>query len=327
MTYTDRYRMVSDQAHIERVFKPEHKAAVSLQGEIHKVTVFNVGDGWGFGECYISDKRLLISFTGIVDSLYPDARVKLSGRWDRHKKYGWQIKMEICEVLEPTTQDGVYAWLIHRMPEVGPMRAREIIRLFPPPKIWDVLADDPAQLAEVQGLSVERAAEIGRAYEHWRFEREQFAELAELGLKPLQIKDAVKRWRGEAADKVREDPYCLRLLPAFGWKATDAIARKMGVKRADPRRVRAGLGYATERRERDGHCASSDKKLMSVAGSADILGLSPRHVVPHLDGALEAGDIVRFSAGLYRPETFKAEQTVAEDVARLVTRAKDGHGE
>lgn len=307
--------MVRDeQEELIRDLHPGDGVSVTLDGKVEGVRIFSLGDGWGFGK--LLHKRHLVSFNGIVADLYEDADVRLSGRWSKHPKYGWQIKLDMVEVVEPTTIDATLGWLAHRLPQVGPERARTIVNRWPPPELWRVLDEEPETLAEVRGLSVERAREVGAEYRRWKVEREQFVKLAEMGLKTKQIRRVVQEWGSDAADRLAENVYAA--FPLFGWKVAEALGKRQKIRKADPRRVHAGFAYACQLRERDGHCCASRPRLVATAASAEVLALNNRKVEPLLADAVDAGVVVCSEGRYYRPETFKAERTVVEAVLDVV---------
>lgn len=305
-------------ARLIKAFKPVDGSPVSLEGRVEDVRLVNQSNGWGFGSLYISSARVIVPFTGGVEDLYVGADVALRGKWTKHRKYGWQLKTAAVDVREPMDASGAFGWLSHRLPHVGHVRARSIVQMFPPPRLWEVLDSAPQELANVSGITPGRAEEIAQAYQDWKYERVQFVELAELGLKPSQIREAVRAWRNEAADRIRANPYILRLLPGFSFKAVDAIARKMGVTRSDPRRLRAGIAYAAVLSEREGHTCRGENKLISLAASDAVLGVRMQRVAECWQAVLDAGDLCKGPGGFYRPEMLEAERTIAKSVGRLL---------
>lgn len=317
-----RYQQVhqqDDQSYLVAKLEPKERAKVELKGSVDFVRVVNEQNGWGFARIF-HPAKVQVPVTGIVEDLYEGADVELGGIWVKHSRFGWQIKLERVLLCLPTHDDGVVAWLAYRMPDVGPVRARAIVRAYPVPELWGVLENEPEMLTSVDGIGPAIAEGIARAYTVWKFEREQFAKLAGFGLKPEQIRAAVHEWGGEAAAKIEVDPYITRALPGIGFKAADAIARNMGMKKIDPRRIVAGLGYAAELLEREGHTCHRAKKLMSTACGPDVLGLRPKYVTPVFKQAVQERELIEDHRKLYyRPVMARAEGRAFDRLAELVS--------
>jgi len=303
---------------VKRAFSPKAGDAIALQGVIDSVRQVNPSTGWGFGRLYIKEKRIAVPFTGDVQDAYEGADVQLAGTWMEHRKFGWQLKATAVQVELASTANGVAAWLAHRMPDVGPVIAGRLVTHFDTDELWDVIENASHRLREVDGLGEHLEHGIVEAYAVFKHEREQFAGLAALGLKPPQIRAAIRLWAADALLTITDNPYVLMQLPGVGFKQADAIAMRNGMKRADPRRIHAGLVLAAVTGERDGHTCHRENKLTSIACGKDLLSLAPRLVRPHFASAVKAGLLKQASTGFYLPATLQAELDIADGVAALL---------
>lgn len=299
----------------------EDGKAVDLRGTVEQVRVFNEGDGWGFGKLFTKGRT--IAFTGLVGALYEGGDVRVQGVWQEHPRFGWQIKARLLVSEVPDTAFGARAWLEHRFHDIGPVLSGRLVAAFPPPELWRVIEEEPTKLLAVEGVGQVRLDAIAQAYQAWAFEREQFEALAALSLSPAQIQKAVARWGREARALITENPYILMDLPGVGWKFADAAARKLGIKRADDRRVVAGLVYAMLCRERDGHTCGSAKGLRAAAAGVDILSLPIGKVAASWDSVLERRALIEAHGAFYRPETLRREQALARGIAALLGKTED----
>jgi len=306
------------QDDLVRKLSPKVGARVELKGSMDFVRVVNEQNGWGFAKLYMNAKRVLVPIVGIVEDLYEGADVEIGGLWAEHNRFGWQVKTDRIVLALPSDGDGAIAWLCHRMPDIGPVRARRLVGHYPPPGLWDVLENDVQNLEEVAGIGAVLAEQLVNTYRVWKHEREQFTALAQFGLRPEQIRSAVDAWGSKAVETVDANPYALRRLKGIGFKQADAIARKMGVKKIDARRIHAGLAYAAELQEREGHTCQSEKKLCSIAASSDVLGLRTKYVLPCFKTAVANGELIERRGLFYRPEMARAEADLAARVIGLI---------
>jgi exodeoxyribonuclease V alpha subunit len=123
-----------------------------------------------------------------------------------------------------------------------------------------------------------------------------------------------------AARLVRDDPWVLLSVPGVQPADADRVARAAlpGVRRDDPRRARALVGYVLARESRDGHTVSPAGAVRDAL--AEFAVGDPAAAV---EAAVEAATVIRFDEddlGLARYA--EAEDAIAESIARLVATAK-----
>jgi exodeoxyribonuclease V alpha subunit len=122
-----------------------------------------------------------------------------------------------------------------------------------------------------------------------------------------------------AARLVRDDPWVLLSVPGVQPADADRIARTAlpGVRRDDPRRARALVGYVLARESREGHTVSPAgivRDALAEFGAGD-----PTAAV---EAALEAATVIRFDEDLALARYAEAEDAIAESIARLVATAE-----
>ena len=122
-----------------------------------------------------------------------------------------------------------------------------------------------------------------------------------------------------AARLVRDDPWTLLSVPGVQPADADRVARAAlpAVRRDDPRRARALVGYVLARESRDGHTVSpagAVRDALAEFGVGD-----PAAAV---EAALEAATVIRFDEDLALARYAQAENAIAESIARLVATAQ-----
>ena len=122
-----------------------------------------------------------------------------------------------------------------------------------------------------------------------------------------------------AARLVRDDPWTLLSVPGVQPADADRVARAAlpAVRRDDPRRARALVGYVLARESRDGHTVSpagAVRDALAEFGVGD-----PAAAV---EAALEAATVIRFDEDLALARYAQAEDAIAESIARLVATAQ-----
>ena len=154
---------------------------------------------------------------------------------------------------------------------IGPATARRIIQTFGA-KALEVIEKEPERLAQIKGITKEKALEISQELQRVYGIRELMAFLGAYGVRP---EDAVLVWKeyGQGSIScIQEDPYCL-CGPGLelSFQIADSIAESMEMPRDDSGRVQAGLLYVLRHNLNNGHTCLPAEKLCRAA--AQMLGV------------------------------------------------------
>ena len=115
------------------------------------------------------DHAELITAVGLMAEPAQGEMLTLSGRWEENAKYGMQFHIYKCESTLPATVTGIEKFLGSGLIRgIGPAMAKKIVDKFGEETIR-VLDDEPARLAEIKGISENKAEAIA---ESWREQRE-----------------------------------------------------------------------------------------------------------------------------------------------------------
>ncbi|WP_236547350.1 helix-hairpin-helix domain-containing protein, partial [Streptococcus pyogenes] len=124
---------------------------------------------------------------------------------------------------------------------IGKKTAEKIIALYGHNTI-DHILEDPSKLETISGLSkANRQAFVAKLKLNYGTEQ-LIAGLVELGLSNRFAFQAFEKYKEEALDLVKENPYQLvEDLQGFGFKMADALAENLGIESDSPKRFRAAL--------------------------------------------------------------------------------------
>jgi exodeoxyribonuclease V alpha subunit len=211
-------------------------------------------------------------------------RVRLLGRWGRHKDHGAQFEFEHLELAPPVDRRGIVKFLSSdRFEGVGEVLAGRIVDALGVEAL-DAIRADPSCLAGIKGLKPAVAEKLGQAIEAEFGSHRLHAFLLGLGLGPWQAEAVIERYGESTEERVRRDPYLLaRGVSGIGFQTADRVARELGLAADGIERRRAGLLHAVERAAGQGHSCLPAEQL--AAEARELLG------VEFDDGALcEAAD-------------------------------------
>lgn len=292
---------------------------VKLRGEL---VAFNMrgSDGWGTGTLR-ADGGQYHAIVGKILAASIGQSVELEGAWDEHPQYGRRLKIKSCVSVVPTSEDGIIAWLVSTLPDLGPSRARQLVRRFGT-DLWTTIDMNPLALTSVDGITAKRADAIRAAYKKHEAERDDMIKLRGWGLTDTQIARCIEEWRSlkTIIERIQENPYQLAsVVYGFGFLRADAVAMKAGVKYDSPYRVAAGVEHVLEEATTKGHCFMPSGALTAMG--AKLLGVQPDLVKTALRTAVRNGRAVRRGARVYSARLDEAEEQCAVALRRLLRRA------
>ena len=268
----------------------------------------------------VDTKEETISVLGDMLDCMAGREYVFRGEYSYNAKFGKQFRFAEYEEPAPADTDGIIAFLSSGMIKgIGPKKAGAIAERFGM-DTFQILQESPARLAEVSGISLEKALEIGRIYK----EHQEFADVTvELQKMGIGISYAVRLYEMygvDAPDAVREDPFQLvEDVEGIGFKRADEIAKKVGLPPDDDGRVRCGINVLLGRAIGEGHTFLPREEL--VERSAEMLEVARETVNDRLVGMVFEGDLKIDELNgwevVYPPAFHVAERYVAQKLTAL----------
>jgi exodeoxyribonuclease V alpha subunit len=277
-------------------------------------------DGWGVGTLDVGTEAIRV--TGKLLGAREGDTVEIEGAWSEHPKYGRQLRVIVCTVARPETEEGIVSWLSSTLPDVGVGRARKLVARFGT-ELWHVIEHEHERLTEVDGITQKRASAIAEAYLKHKAERDDMILLRGWGLTDNQIGKCLAQWHTLrlTVQKVGENPYQLaQYVYGFGFERADKVAMRAGVTYDSPLRIEAALDHVLEEASGKGHCYLPSGALQLM--TQKLLGVQERLVVDAVRAAIRSGRVVlRGDSRLYSQRMDRAEQCCADALRQLLERA------
>ena len=280
-----------------------------LQGTIGAVVFQNYDNGYAVLRlrCQGGDA---VTVVGTIPLPAVGEQLMVTGRWSSHQSYGRQFEAEFLERMLPQTSPEIVSYLSSRIIKgIGPKMAARIVGHFGAQTL-EIMEREPARLAEVTGISREKAIAIGEEF-RLRVGMRQLMEFFTLHQLPAELAVRTYKLYGEQTmELLYDDPYLLMddgLEAPFG--AVDRFAIELGVAGDDPRRVEAGILFELHYNLTSGHSFLPENKL--VGATAQLLSVETDAIRSGIERLLEAQRLVRSElAGItvdYLPELYHAE--------------------
>ena len=161
-----------------------------LEGTVEDIIYLNEDNGYTVFE--VSGGGVVTVVCGVVGELHAGESVVCRGRYENHATYGRQFHAQECETDMPKDLEAVYAFLASRsLPYIGARTADKIIDKFGAAAL-EMIANDPAQLTLIPGISADKADRIQQEFKRMFGMRELIAYLAQFEISPAG------RWKSSA---------------------------------------------------------------------------------------------------------------------------------
>ena len=252
-----------------------------IQGTIAAVIYQNYDNGYSVLRLRAENGET-VTVVGTIPLPAVGERLMVTGRWTSHQSYGKQFEAEFLERLLPQYASEILSYLAgHAIKGIGPKLAARIVDQFGDETL-QIMERQPERLAEVPGISLQRARAIGQEF-MLRVGLRHIMEFFTLHQLPPDLAvRAYKRYGEQTMDMVYDDPYLLMeegLDAPFG--AVDRFAVELGVLAGDRRRLEAGLVFELTYNLSAGHTFLPREKL--IGATAQLLSVDTASVTEALE--------------------------------------------
>jgi exodeoxyribonuclease V alpha subunit len=227
---------------------------VTLEGHVERITYRDPESRFTIARIKVKGQRDLVTVVGTFLAIAPGEVLKIQGVYERHPKYGMQIRVEHSESLTPATVLGIERYLASGLIKgIGPEMAKRIVQKFGL-KTLEVVDKTPGLLIQIEGLGPKRVDQIKAAWEAQQEIRQIMIFLQGHGITTGLAGKIFKFYGREAIARIQDNPYGLASdLFGVGFITADRLAQKMGVAPESRQRLEAGLFYFLQVKGEEGH--------------------------------------------------------------------------
>ena len=290
-----------------------------IRGTVAAVLYQNQENGYSVIR-FTTDQGVTITVVGTIPMCTPGEHLAVTGHWEDHTTHGPQFRAEFLERVMPSGAEAIETYLSSRaIKGIGPRTAGRIVKLFGD-QTFEIMEQHPERLAEVPGISPQKAKAIGQSFQKQFGMRKLLEFLLSNGLPGELAMPLYKAYGDLAMDALRDDPYLLTE-DYFGaaFAAVDQFAVHQGIEAEDFRRVQAATVYTLRHNLGNGHTFLPAEKL--CAATATMINVDPDVVRETLGDLNLAGklvvDTLRDISVCYLPEYYEAETYVAQRMLEL----------
>ena len=294
----------------------------TLEGVVEDIIYKNDENGYTVARVELDDGGA-ITIVGAMPFLGSGEHISATGLYTVHPQHGPQFQVENYLREMPADEAGIYAYLASRTVKgIGPKTAKLIVDRFGM-ESFDVLAEMPHRLAEIRGITYEKAKAIQEEFLRLNSMRVLLEFLVQYRLPTHFAPGLIAAYGDRAAEFVSKDPYLLCEDPyLLDFHRADEVAMDLCIPREAELRLRAGILYVLTFNLQAGHTFLPEEKLIATA--AGLLDWEEDALYPHLQALREQEKVVcepvRGRDAVYLQHVHRQENYVAAEVCRLKQR-------
>jgi len=272
----------------------------------------------GYTVLVVTDgKERFVATCTMPFSLDNGQQIDIEGQWVNDPKYGRQLKATAVQTKDPTTAEGIKAYLSSGIISgIGPATSERIVFMFGADTLT-VLDENPNRLLEVKGIGNKTLERISSS---WKVKREGatiISELCRIGLSITFAVKVYKQYGSEAVQATKDNPYKLAdEIWGIGFKKADEIASHLGFVQDHPFRVKSGILFALKEAQNEGHCYLPRDVL--IKNAHELLQIPALPIDTALNMLIQEKRILETEQGhIYMPPVYIAERFIETKAGEL----------
>ncbi|MBR1444811.1 MAG: ATP-dependent RecD-like DNA helicase [Firmicutes bacterium] len=298
-----------------------------ISGTVDNIIYYNSENSYAVFSLVFDEPKVLseggdeeeeIICVGTVANINIGESIKVIGSMIKHPSYGEQLKIEFYEKMMPSSEKGIEKYLASGVIKgIGKSYAKKIVEKFGD-KTFEVMEKTPEKLAQIKGISLNRAIQIGNVFYEQTELRRVMLYLQDFNISPTYAVKIYKHYKEKTIQTIQTDPYVLAEdIYGIGFRTADEIAEKVGISKESDFRIKAGIKYVLSNNSANGHVYLPADELTTQ--SAALLEIAPETVENGIDNLLierkvcsertENGLII-FLSSYYYAESYVAKKLI-----------------
>ncbi|MDC7279069.1 ATP-dependent RecD-like DNA helicase [Butyrivibrio fibrisolvens] len=239
-----------------------------ITGYVENIIYRNADNGYTVLDFVVDE--FLITCTGLFPTVGEGENLLLRGEYVDHPTYGKQFKVSSYDAVAPTDAASMERYLgSGAIRGIGPKLASRVIKMFGA-DTFRIIEEEPERLAEVKGISINKAMEISDQIVGAKDIRNAMIFLDRYGLHGNKAIKIYNRFGNEIYNIIQSNPYKLAdEVSGIGFKTADEIASQVGIKVDSEFRIKGGIMYVLTQGASFGHTYLPEDTLVDM--SVDLL--------------------------------------------------------
>ncbi len=250
----------------------------TIKGYVDHIIYRNTDNGYTVLVLIVDEEE--ITCVGIFSEIAEGENIEATGEYTDHQVYGRQFKVESFEEKEPEDEMAIERYLgSGAIKGVGLALAARIVRRFKA-DTFRIIEEEPERLAEVKGISENKAMEIADQVNAKKALREAMIFLQQYGISMALAVKIYNKYGNEVYGVLMENPYRMAdEIEGVGFKTADELASRIGIRVDSDFRIQSGIIYALQQASNEGHTYLPIDELTKRA--AELLNVDPELIDNH----------------------------------------------
>lgn len=251
-----------------------------ITGYVDHIIFQNEQNGYTVLELTTEDGQVIC--VGNLLGIMQGVNVSLKGDYVLHPVYQEQFSVKEYEMVVPTDCIGIERYLSSGVIKgIGPSLAKRIVKKFGEDTFL-IMEREPERLAEIKGISIRKAQEIGIQLAEKKDIRDAMVFLQQYGISYSLAIKIYRTYENQIYTLIKENPYKMAEdIEGVGFKIADEIAMKIGIHTDSDFRIQCGIIYVLKQAVLDGNSYLPEKLVKSRA--QELLDISEEW----LDGPID----------------------------------------
>ncbi len=236
--------------------------------------------------------------------------LELSGSMTTHPSYGDQFKVTSYRIIRPTDEEGIRRYLSSgAVKGIGEKMAAKIVDRFGKDTLA-IMENEPERLAEIKGISLNKAQKLGLIVEQKKYERDSLMFLQKYGISVKTGNRIIEEYGDRLIDVISTNPYRLAEdIDGIGFKTADEIASMIGVEKDSPFRIQSGVKHVLGTSLMEGDTCLDMQRLLEL--SCDLLSVPEESIRQELSQLVMKRDILIRNDFAFLSHVYRSEQRIA----------------
>lgn len=286
----------------------------TISGYVEHIIYQNPENGYTVME--LMGEEAGVTCVGSCGGLSEGETIEASGEYTEHPMYGRQFKISTYKTVAPRDRVSMERYLgSGAIKGIGAALAARIVKKFGD-DTFRIIEEEPERLAEVKGISQNKAREIAAQMEEKRDLRDALIYLQQFGISNTLALRIYDNYGMALYGIMKENPYRLAEdIHGIGFKIADEIAARIGIHTDSDYRIRSGVIYTLQQAVGEGHCYLPVALLLERAGT--LLGVAQEYIRPQLDNLVIDKKLVIKGELVYAASYYYAELNCAHMLRQL----------
>lgn len=265
----------------------------------------------GYTVLVLSCEKEDITCVGTFKDIDQGETLQVRGDYVEHPVYGAQLKVSEYRIVAPEDAASMERYLgSGAIKGIGPALAARIVKKFGN-DTFRIMEEEPERLAQIKGISENKAREIAALFEEKKDMREAMVFLQQYGISNALAIKIYRTYGMNIYGVMRENPYKLAEdINGVGFRIADEIASKIGIHTDSDYRIRSGIVYILLQSTQEGHCYLPKAELLER--SEELLGVDKAVMEPQLSNLMMEKKIVIKEECVYAMTYYYAELNCAK---------------